>query len=506
MLEHVALHQTRFHAPGITPDARGVVLGKLGALLFPSVDRLVGFLAVLSDEMPLDDLLPTLKIVEVTTPLRSREFLVLLQANTSYLMDRAARIARFHGSLAFTGTNKHFVKYRDEAAPLGYDTDQLSTETADFLLYGDSFVHVLHRVREMPFQQLLFRLSLRPLPGRKDELTDRELVWLTVERGLARSVIGYLWRNRVAVSAALVEPDEATQQAFGRRPGYLLARVGQLPERMLTLFREVPGIEVHRPVADNVMVELGYRHPLRLEACQAVFEKDRFYLFSGRRDGVDVLAGPPPLVGGERLLAANFDLGAGEKPRLGSGRPVVPPRVEVLLKLVPSAAPPRQVTATLVPWERAAWLKQLVFALPPTALTGYRVAPIDEGLLVVGAQGVDGLPIGELLEEAAPSIYVPVGYHFLPRVSEAVLADHVGGVAGRCVVFLRGAVRPIGVPDELFEPLGRRVLGRLEVDVRSRSPRLPPTPPPTEPLVENDPVGPFPLWGFRRGPVPDVDG
>jgi hypothetical protein len=74
------------------------------------------------------------------------------------------------------------------------------------------------------------------------------------------------------------------------------------------------------------------------------------------------------------------------------------------------------------------------------------------------------------------------------------------------VVFLRGATRPIGVPDELFEPLGRRVLGRLEVDVRNRSSRLPPTSQPTEPLIENDPAGAFPLWGFRRGSVPDVDG
>ena len=173
--------------------------------------------------------------------------------------------------------------------------------------------------------------------------------------------------------------------------------------------------------------------------------------------------------------------------------------------VVPSAYPPRRVTGTLLAWEHAAWLKRLVFALPPTVLSGYRVAAVDEGLLVLGAQGVDGLPVGDLLQEAAPSVYVPVGFEFLPRVSEAVLVDHVGGVTGRCVVFRRGDAQPFAVADEAFEALGRRVLGRLEVEQRRRSPRLPAAVPVVEPAVKNESVGPLPLWGFRGGRPPDVE-
>src|SRR6516164_10559550 len=103
MLEHVALNQTRFNTPGVAPDNRGILLGKMGALLFASVDRLVGFFRVFCDESSMDDLLPKLKIHQVRTPLMSREFLVLFHAASSYLVDRTARIASIMGGLTFTG-------------------------------------------------------------------------------------------------------------------------------------------------------------------------------------------------------------------------------------------------------------------------------------------------------------------------------------------------------------------------------------------------------------------
>ena len=58
MLERVAQGQTRFSVPGVAPDARGIVLGRLGALLFPSLDGVVGWLRLYAGEDSLDDLLP----------------------------------------------------------------------------------------------------------------------------------------------------------------------------------------------------------------------------------------------------------------------------------------------------------------------------------------------------------------------------------------------------------------------------------------------------------------
>ena len=150
MLEPVALNQTRFNTPGVAPDNRGVVLGKMGALLFASVDRLVGFFRVFCDESSMDDLLPKLKIHQVRTPLMSREFLVLFHASSSYLVDRTARIASIMGGLTFTGSGKHFVKYRDTRSPLGFDVTTLSTDPADFVLYSRYVYAGYQRSRTWP--------------------------------------------------------------------------------------------------------------------------------------------------------------------------------------------------------------------------------------------------------------------------------------------------------------------------------------------------------------------
>lgn len=509
MLEPVTLHQTRFNTPGVAPDARGIALGKQGAVLFPSFDGLVGWFRILSDEVTLDDLLPSLAIHETRSGLGSLALVVTFHAETSYLLDRAARVATLLGALTFTGAGKHFVKYRDPASPLGYDVDGLSSEPGDLVLYGDSFTQALRRTRPIPFSQLVFRLSPRKVPGDPGrDPADRDLVWLAVAPGLAAGVLTYLHRNRVAAAATFVER-EGGQSAFGERRGfptrYLLVRARELPARILTLLRAVPGVALFRPVADNVVVELGYRHPINLEACKSVFEPARFYLFGGAAlgagGGVDVLAPPREgsalhLVDGEKLVAVGFDLGPGGEPP-APARTMAPEQARVTLRLVPSLRPPRRVTGALLGWEQAEPLRRLVFALPPTVLSGCRVAAVLEGLLVLGAAGLDAIPLGEPLYEVAPSILAPVGWELLPRVDDAILAERVGGVAGRVVIFRRGAAGPLAVEEAAFEPLGRRVIGRLEVETRPRSPRAGEVRPAREPQVHNDEAGLFPLWGYR---------
>lgn len=500
MLDHVALNQTRFNAPGVAPDNRGVLIGKQGALLFASVDRLVGFFRVFCDESSMDDLYPKLKIHQVRTPLESREFLVLFHASSSYLLDRCARIARLFGGLPFTGSGKHYVKYRDDASPLGYDIGALHGDPADFVLYSDTFTQGYAWVKELPFEQLVFRLSLRPLRGAPagDSLdNDRELVWLAVRQGLARSVLIYLWRNRIKCEAARVNGPVGAS-AFNDANAQFLMRVHQLPLRMLRLFTSVPGIEVHRPISDNCIVELAWRHPLRLESCASIFDKERFFVFSGTRDLVDVLATPPPLVPGQDLIETGFDLG--ERPEPVPLNPSAPSAIDVKLRLVASASARRRVTATLVPWARADWLRRLVYALPPTLLASYKVAPLAEGLFIVGEQGIDGLPIGDFFQEAAPSIYVPLGFEFFPRVGPVVLTDYVGGTNGRYVVFPLGAERPLALDHGAFESLGRRSLARIDVETRARDPRMPPPRTVTAATVVNEELGVLPLWGWKGEP------
>jgi hypothetical protein len=193
-LEHVAQGQTRFLTPGVAPDPRGVLLGRYCLLTFPTLEGVVSWFRLYSHEASLDELLAGLEITRVRTPLQSREMVIRIPAVSSYACDRAARLTRLVGGAVYTGTAKHFVKYRDDRSPYGYDAVDIGAipAGADFLLHGDDFSQSYAREAELSFNKLLFRLSIRRLPG-GDQLAveDRSELLLAVARGLADGVIRY---------------------------------------------------------------------------------------------------------------------------------------------------------------------------------------------------------------------------------------------------------------------------------------------------------------------------
>ena len=164
MLEPVARNKLSFRVLGLFQDGRGVVVGQAAAILLLSVERVVSMLRLLSEELSLDDLLPTLRIEVVENMLRSTSYLLSFQTSDSLLLDRIARLARLVGSPLCVGNSPHFVAYRDEHAPLGYDAQPL-TEPADLTLYTPAFVQPYRRIRSLRLSQLLSQLQLLPLPG-----------------------------------------------------------------------------------------------------------------------------------------------------------------------------------------------------------------------------------------------------------------------------------------------------------------------------------------------------
>jgi hypothetical protein len=490
MLERVAQGQTRFSTPGIAPDPRGIALGRFGVMLFPSLDGVVGWLRVYSDEAGLDDLLAGMKILRVRTQLQSRAFLVIVPSSTSYLLDRASRCARLVGGATFTGSSKHFVLYRDDRSPYGYDVVDLTPPPAgaEVVLHAAEGSQAYSREGEMDIARLVLRLSLRRLPGgERLDAEGRASLVLTVPSGLAPGVIRYLWRNRVRTEVALVTP--AAADAPESR--YLLARVADLPPRILESFLGIPGLGVHRPILENVVVEVGYRHPIELSSCAGLFPADKFFVFSGARDAVDVLAGPIELSDAQHLTDIDIKI---EEPRERAGAVGPAQPVGIPLKLAPSVLPPRRIVGALVSWQEAPRLKKLVYALPPSTLRGHRIASSERGILLVARDNVDVVPLGSLLSELLPGLFLPLGMDLVPRVASDVLAEALGHGPGRVTVFpLDGG--PFYIAEERFEPLERRALAKLDVPaVEGKDLWL--EPPGGDPKIVNDPVGRFALWGF----------
>ncbi len=497
MLEQVSLGQSRFMTPGIAPDLRGVALGRYGLIQLPTLEGVVSWLRLYSAEASLDEILPGMQIMRVRTPLQSRELLLRIPANSSYLMDAAARCARLVGGSTFTGTGKHFVKYRDERSPYGYDSPEIQAlpAGAHLMLHSEEFTQSYAKEGKLSFEKLLFRLSLKrePAASQASEEISKDLL-LVVEKGLGDGIIRYLWRNRVQAEVGVVRPQgQSAFDALGRATQFLMVRVRELPERILELFESTPGIDIFRPRGNNVAVQLGYTHVLDLASCSTAFDGSRFYLFWGQADRVDVVAGPLELSAIEHLTHIDIDIeGPDKRTNLVIEEDADP--VSVAMRLAPTIKPPTRVMGTLVPPEQAAWVKRLVYLLPPSILRGHRIAVTDRGILLVSDAQIDTVPLGNLLVELAPGLLIPAGMELVPRVAPEVLAATLGHGSGVFTIF-----PPVGTPFQIREtslvPLERRAIAKLDVaEITSVSMMQDEF---GDPSVQNDPVGRFALWGFQ---------
>ena len=565
MLEPVALHQTGFKVPGLAQDRRGVVVGTHAAVLLLSAERLVALLRLWSEELQLDDVLPSLRIEQVRNPLGAQAYLLTLGCADSLLLDRLARPARLCGTVLCVGAGRHFVPYRDRRAPLGYDARELLSPpaaNADYVLYTEASAQPFGRVREVGLLALLGQLSLLPIlggaaaalralvggqgpegawgaepAGAAEPTTPAVLgepLWLTVPLGLLRRTARYLWER--GAQAELATPDALPPPTSAVPPESpddepALLRIGRASGGLLHRLLGVPGLRLYQPVGATLAIELGFAHPLRLGSLISLFAAGRVYLFGGARRGFTALP-VGRMIPIERLIelhrptvAPGGTLGEPSpaarpaslpseplRPRtvVSADRAVAPPWVPLVmrvpLQLVAERAGlgQRTPTATLIPWPRVLWLSRLLYALPAALLGGLLAACLDEGVLVIGSAGVQAVPLGTLLYEPTANVFIPLGSEFLPRLPGELLAAQLGGVSSRCIVFLPGQAQPLALSWGQLQPLTQQLLEPNLPTVRSAT--APSEPPAAE--LQNTPVSAlstfalWPLWGRLEDDLP----
>jgi len=488
VLERAALHQTRFRTPGVSPDARGVVLGQKGTVLFPSLDRLVAFLRAYGEEGSLDELLPTLSLRRVVTPLKTREILLTCGAESSYRMDRIAAVAKLAGGLVFTGTSRHFVKYRDAASPLGYDVEELLDERADVVLYHDSFQQAYDYEREIAFRELVMKLEPVRIPPSEKQTATR--LFVTAEVGIGGALVGYLFRWQVQARAAFAEwPSESAFEDTTRR--LYVFDVDDAPPRIVELMSALPGVHVFDPIGPGFAVELSFRHPIALDSCQSIFDDEALTLFRG--DGEVLIIDPAPPFAPVRSLVRN-QLSLERAGTLKKGGPSDSAlSFELPLKLDATMAPWRNVVATVVPAAQREWLARMLYALPPRTLSTLKMAMAEDRVYLLDRGGIEGVPLGVFYSEIAERIYVPAGMTLVPAVAPQVLSDLLSDAKGGHVFFEPESGAPRVVPAAAFGPVSRQVLRDVAgLTVHADAPDR--TDPPL-PLMEYGDARRFPLWG-----------
>jgi hypothetical protein len=444
MLERIALHQTRLRAPGIGIDPKGVALGAKGLVLVTSLEKLVVFLAAYARDRSLEDIMPTLAIHVVRSKLGAREIALDFAADSSDRMDRMAELARLVGGFTFTGTSRHFVQYRDSAAPFGYDaTDLLSTDAA-LILYHDRFSQTYDLERRIELKSLLLRLMPRADPASLHARGPRVVI---AEQGLGPAALHYFVRSRVEGEVCVAEwPAPSAYDGPVRR---WVMRIPELPDRMRKLVLSTPGISCFLPAGQGVAVEAGFRHPVDLRSCP-VFDAAGLVLMRGGGQepwGIERL---PPM--GPLSAYARVEIRTTEGDASVAHRVVPAEVVRVPLRLTPSMSRHRRVSATWIAPDQAQMLRRLAYALPHATIAESRVAATSRGLFVRSEGGIEAIPLGTFFVEIHRNLYVPAGYDVTPAVAPEVFAAALHAEPSQ-VVFVGPDAKGFAIEETAFVPL-----------------------------------------------------
>lgn len=451
MLERIALHQTRLRTPGLGLEGKGVALGAKGLVLLPSLDRLVAWLSVYTREHSLEDLMTSLEIQIVKSKLGTKEITLSFTAESADRMDRVSETARLVGGFCFTGTSRHFVQYRDAAAPFGYDATQLLSTEAAFVLYHDRFTQIYDVEKTVALRSLLLRLMPHVDPRTLEDDGPRIIV---AEQGLGPALIHYFVRSRVDGEVTVGEwpPESAFSDGPVRR---YVFRIPELPLRMRPMIAQTPGLTTFLPVGPGIAVEMGYRHPVALRACP-VFDPNGLVLLRGRGDEPWALEKVPQM--GDLRAFARVELREGHGPDANVlTTSHLPESVRIPLRMVPSHSPWRNVTATWISLAQVPLLRRMAYALPHQAIVRSQIAMTPRGAFLRSSAGIEAIPLGTFFVEIHPSLFIPAGYDVTPAIAPDVLYRALGASPSQ-VLFIDTNAKAMAIEESAFAPLETALL------------------------------------------------
>lgn len=506
MLEQITLGQGRTHCPGLAADERGVVMGRRLALFFPDVARAVGFFRSYSREVSLDEILSSLDIKEAISERGGRELCVMFDIAGSYAADRAAQAARMHKGRPFSGTEAHFVPYRDRRSPLGWDLggpEDLVADPGDIVLYGEAGADRRRFGRVIKLADMVLGLSPRPLTALERERETHARLVVRCEQGLARFLCRYLWARQVP--AKVTSAISAKKSLFsGKQKELQLVTCEGMPRHIATLLSKTPGMRVFVPYQEHLLVEWGYRHPIALESCGNAFPDEETVLFWGPPERVERL-----IVGEEAVdirdlvdVTVRGKDGVLDPPQPAATATIESLDVELRLARIPRAS--AATTALLIERERLPWFQKLVYMLPAAILRTYEAAIAGNYIIVINRRGVHGIPFGEPMTEAYPQIFLPVGMQLLPRVDYDLLREHLQIRPEQNLYFFPEGKPAFSIGIDVLKPLSRAVVApdRARASILEMRTETVGSPLPS-PSVSHKRQAAFSLWRGTKVAPPD---
>jgi hypothetical protein len=161
---------------------------------------------------------------------------------------------------------------------------------------------------------------------------------------------------------------------------------------------------------------------------------------------------------GDLRAFARVELRGADKPEMSiAPRSSAPDAVRVPLRVMPSLATWRNVTATWISPAQIPLLRRLAYALPHQTIVAARIAVTPKGAFLRSPTGIEAIPLGTFFVEVHPGLYVPAGYEVTPAVAPDVLYRALGAAQSQ-VLFIGTDANAVSVEDSAFAPLETALL------------------------------------------------
>jgi hypothetical protein len=437
------------HHPGLRRDERGVVLGRECLLRFQTLPDLLAFVRLYALRGALDGILHAVEVQALLAEPVGSDFALRLPVQGSREVDALQDAARLAGGQLFVGGGRSFVAYREAEAPFGYDLLGGEEPARGLVLHRPAGALRYPELRRLDLAELVFSLPL----VRSFEPPADEALMVQAPAGLYQAVSRYLLRHGQGVEAALL--DASGERPVPGRQRFCVFRVKKLSRIGLGLLLQVPGLRLLRQVVDNVLVPLGWRHPLPLESMSGLAPQAALLLLQE--------SGQPPLDLGALSFQPHLPpvaLGVSGAPL--AARPVEeqPQRFGLSVSLVPNGRK-EPATGLLIPAAQHELLRRILQGLPSSVLEGCSLAAGSDVAVVLGQSDVlRSIPLGILLKARTERLYLPVGTSLLPDPPPDALGRmFVGAPEGEYIVLT--PQEAYHFPAKALLPLSRLLVARF---------------------------------------------
>ena len=449
---------------GLRRDKRHILVAPQAILHLPDTTRWAQVLGALSYTMDLTN----------TAIWRHRDHGCLIRIepqdpetdNLSTVYDAIDNLAAIDKGQLFIGANDRFVRYRDEESPFGYSLPEDPGEKDGVIrLFATETVEIPNEeLEDVSMSQAV--LELVPAnTQRRTETPDRIFV-LTAEQ-MRKTLCRYFRSHHLAYSLVRIPCGEGrVELLFQVDAG--LADKGAVPQFVIAYLQSFPRTVVFQEEFQEderqVLVELGCVAPWNWENTMGVFPSGGLLLMCQSRDYPNLWIEPAPiLIDGDTLVEVTPKDFPAHVAQPDTTAPELPP-VSFELRFERDRGPNVPPVARLLREHEMNWLRRLLYRMPTSEFSQYRVHLAKPySLLVTDGESIRDLPLGIALKRVQDSaLYIPCELKLIPDLPLHVLTG-VLNVQAENETILTPDVR-LEIERSSFVPMSDLVYSGLSVE------------------------------------------